>query len=113
MKQMRDEKGKYIRGHPPSNSGRTWFEKKKGRTIKEGYVLLFRPDHPNAVGQYVAEHRLVMEKHLGRCLESWELVHHKNRIRDDNRLENLEIVIREKHFGKIRCPHCLKEFLIK
>lgn len=59
---------------------------------KSGYVLVHRPDHPNANHSgYVREHRLVMEQHLGRYLTADEVVHHKNDIRDDNRIENLEL----------------------
>ena len=40
---------------------------------------------------WVYEHVWVMEQHLGRKLLPGEEVHHRNRQRDDNRLENLEL----------------------
>lgn len=63
----------------------------------QGYIyILIRKDNPyykmrNYIG-YIAKHRLVMAQHLGRCLEKWEIVHHKNHIKTDNRLENLELL---------------------
>jgi hypothetical protein len=72
----------------------------KGGTLKEyrGYILVYVDNHPfSKFGNYVYEHRLVMEKHLKRYLTRKEIVHHINDIKNDNRIENLKLMTNSTH----------------
>lgn len=92
-----------------------WLNKNgiKPRANDKGYILIYSPEHPNRTKKnHVFEHRLVMEKKIGRFLKKDEQVHHRNGIKNDNRIENLAIVLRP-HYGRIDCPYCNKNFLIK
>lgn len=91
----------------------------KGRVILSGYVGIFVDDHPfithkSRTGGYVLEHRLVMERHLRETdptsphlttvdgclyLRPGSEVHHRNQVKTDNRVENLQVLTRAEHAG--------------
>ena len=59
---------------------------------ENGYVMIYRKNHPNSYSRgRISEHIYKMSEFLGRALFKKENVHHKNGIRDDNRIENLEL----------------------
>lgn len=67
----------------------------------DGYVVLLRKEHPNSnkLGR-IREHILIMSEFLKRPLQKKETVHHKNGIKDDNRIENLELWSHSHPYGQ-------------
>lgn len=90
-------KTEFKKGHSKLKNAYKWFIGEnhfnwKGGRIKSshGYIMIYNPYHPNANKDgYVYEHRLIVEKQIGRYLHRWEVSHHINKIKDDNCLENL------------------------
>ena len=109
----------FKKGEMSGENNPMWKGGKRGHS--KGYMLILNKKHPlcNKSG-YVYEHRLVMEKHIGRYLRPEERVHHINGIKNDNRIKNLVLfksdsahnsIHREVHSfiiktGKKHCSQC-------
>jgi len=86
----------------PHAKGKLSSNWKGGKHKQHGYVFVYLEPSDFFYSMtdskgYVREHRLIMAKYLGRNLHRWEIVHHKNKRRDDNRIENLQLVSDERH----------------
>lgn len=85
-----------VRSRAEAATGQVAWNRRGWYKDSHGYIYIQLPkDSPflsmTTGRRYVREHRLVMARHLGCPLEPWQVVHHKNRVKDDNRLENLEL----------------------
>ena len=118
----------YVKSKPNNgNKNNRWNGGKV--TNSHGYVLLLCKDHPRANDNgYVPEHQLVMEKHISRYLIPPECVHHVNKIKSDNRIENLRLcssnsdhiltyhskicsICSDKHYGRGYCAHHYRKLI--
>lgn len=79
------------KGNVPWNAGTS-----AGWTDKRGYRWLYVSE--NGRRRARREHRVIVERHIGRRLEPWEVVHHKDGNPSNNQISNLEVV----EFGAAR-----------
>lgn len=100
---------------------------KEGNRIDNyGYRIIWKPDHPFSDSDgYVREHRLIIEQYIKRYLTTNEEVHHKNKNKLDNRIENLQIMTtgghkllhlienRKNNISKRLCSECGKKTQIR
>ena len=64
---------------------------------KDGYKVI--ENEIETKGKKILEHRMIMEIYLGRRLKDEEIIHHKNKDKLDNRIENLQVVSRAEHIN--------------
>jgi hypothetical protein len=95
-----------VRNRSEALQGRIPWNRRGQYKDSQGYIYIQLPkDSPflqmMTGARYVREHRLVMAQHIGRPLKRWEVVHHRNKIKGDNRIENLELFPNESHHQSV------------
>ena len=89
---------------------------------KGDYCYAVVANHPHATKHgYVLLHRIIIENHLGKILNTNEVVHHIDGNKKNNSIDNLEVLTREAHaklhqkqigreYVDLKCPWCNKIF---
>lgn len=93
----------YCKGHDKRGKKQKFPHRfKTGRIIdKKGYIKLYRPNHHFATKKgYVYEHRIIFEEYYNCCLLPYFDIHHINHNKHDNRIENLEPILKIIHTRK-------------
>ena len=83
-----------AKGSVPWNAGTS-----TGWTDKRGYRWVYVTE--NGKRRSRREHRVIVEKNIGRRLEPWEVVHHKDGNPSNNEISNLEVI----EFGSHTAEH--------
>ncbi len=93
--------------------GKIPWNYKGGRVVnRDGYIYITMPINSEYIGMVpkcgkALEHRIVMAQHLGRLLTPFEQVHHISGDKQDNRIENLELISPHNHTMKTKlCNDC-------
>lgn len=98
--------------HPEYLQGSNNPAWKGGITKQRGYVFIRVPSHPKNHCGYKKRCILVVEKYIERFLKKGEQIHHINGIKDDDRIENLQIVSAAEHV-RIHKPRLKKTNLLR
>ena len=102
LTRSRSCKQAYKRNNPNGRFGKLASNWKGGRRLAGTggrYIHIYKPEHSKSDSNgYVMEHRLIMEKKIGRYLTSEEIVHHKDGDGHNNKIYNLELTNKKKHY---------------
>jgi len=102
----KETKEKMIRSRKGKNVGAANHNWKGGQRKSRGYIFILVKNHPNTDRDgYVQRSRYDMEQHLGRFLKKTEVIHHINKIKDDDHIGNLKLFINDSEHHKYHQKH--------